>query len=525
MASVFAYLRLVKAGFVLAREGIFSIAPREDVPPPAQAALWVADFIARKGVDDVGKGERLTKALNRLGPSYIKLGQFLATRPDIVGLDIAQGLGNLRDKVPPFDDAIARQLIRENLNRDVDTLYKNFGEAVAAASIAQVHKADVEIDGVVKPVAVKVMRPDVRGRFQRDLASFYAAAHLIERVNPASRRLRPVAVVDTLARSVMMEMDLRLEASALSEMTEQCEGDLNFAVPTIDWDRTGRDVLTIDWIDGLKMTELDALEAAGHDKQKLAQNLIQTFLRHALYHGFFHADMHQGNLFVDAAGRIVAIDFGIMGRIGQKERRFLAEILYGFVKRDYLRIAEVHFEAGYVPKTQLVEDFAQALRAVGEPIHGQSAQDISMAKLLGLLFEITELFEMKTRTELIMLQKTMVVVEGVARSLDEDFDMWSAAEPVLREWLTDNLGPAAKIEQAASGFSSIGRLLNELPLLAERTANASQALDDLTHKGLRLDDETLARLAKFQAHENRSGRIALGVLAVSAAIVALAYVF
>ncbi|MEP0521820.1 MAG: 2-polyprenylphenol 6-hydroxylase [Hyphomicrobiales bacterium] len=525
MASVFAYLRLIKAGFVLAREGIFSIAPREDVPPPAQAALWVADLIARKGVDDVGKGDRLTKALNRLGPSYIKLGQFLATRPDIVGQDIAQGLGSLRDKVPPFDDAIARKLIRENLNRDVDTLYTNFGEAVAAASIAQVHKAYVEIDGVVKPVAVKVMRPDVRGRFQRDLASFYAAAHLIERMNPASRRLRPVAVVDTLARSVMMEMDLRLEASALSEMTEQCEGDPKFAVPTIDWDRTGRDVLTIDWIDGLKMTELDALEAAGHDKQQLAQNLIQTFLRHALNHGFFHADMHQGNLFVDAEGRIVAIDFGIMGRIGQKERRFLAEILYGFVKRDYLRIAEVHFEAGYVPKTQLVEDFAQALRAVGEPIHGQSAQDISMAKLLGLLFEITELFEMKTRTELIMLQKTMVVVEGVARSLDEDFDMWSAAEPVLREWLTDNLGPAAKIEQATSGLSSIGRLLNELPLLAERTANASQALDDLTHKGLRLDDKTLERLAKFQANENRSSRVALGVLAASAALIALAYVF
>lgn len=525
MASVFAYLRLVKAGFVLAREGIFSIAPREDVPTPAKAALWLADLIARRGVDDVGKGERLTNALNRLGPSYIKLGQFLATRPDIVGPDIAQGLGNLRDNVPPFDDAIARKIILENLNRDVDTLYSNFGKAVAAASIAQVHKAEIQSEGIAKPVAVKVMRPDVRVRFQRDLASFYAAAHLIERVNPASRRLRPVAVVDTLARSVMMEMDLRLEASALSEMTEQCEGDPNFAVPTIDWDRTGRDVLTIDWIDGLKLTELDALDEAGHDKPRLAKNLIQTFLRHALYHGFFHADMHQGNLFVDVDSRIVAIDFGIMGRIGPKERRFLAEILYGFVKRDYLRIAEVHFEAGYVPKTQSVEDFAQALRAVGEPIHGQSAQDISMAKLLGLLFEITELFEMKTRTELIMLQKTMVVVEGVARSLDEDFDMWSAAEPVLREWLTTNLGPAAKIEQAASGLSSIGRLLNELPLLAERTASASQALDDLTHKGMRLDDRTLERLAKFQANENRSSRFALIVLAVSAAIVALAYVF
>lgn len=525
MASIFAYLRLVKAGFVLAREGIFSIAPREDSPPPAKAVFWIADRLARKGIDDIAKGERLTNALNRLGPSYIKLGQFLATRPDIVGLDIAQGLGNLRDQVPPFEDAVARKIILENLNRSVDTLYTNFGKAVAAASIAQVHKAEVHAGDVSKSVAVKVMRPDVRARFQRDLTSFYAAAHLIERVNPASRRLRPVAVVDTLARSVMMEMDLRLEASALSEMSEQCAEDPNFTVPSIDWDRTGRDVLTIDWIDGIKLTELDALDAAGHDKEKLATNLIQTFLRHALDHGFFHADMHQGNLFVDTQGRIVAIDFGIMGRIGKKERRFLAEILYGFVKRDYLRIAEVHFEAGYVPKTQSVEDFAQALRAVGEPIHGQSAQDISMAKLLGLLFEITELFDMKTRTELIMLQKTMVVVEGVARSLHEGFDMWSAAEPVLRDWLTNNLGPAAKIEQAASGLTSIGRLLNELPLLAERTANASQALDELSQNGLRLDDVTLERLAKFQANENRSSRIALIVLAASAALVALGHVF
>ena len=231
MASVFAYLRLVKAGFVLAREGIFSIAPREDVPPPAKAALWVADLIARRGVDDVGKGERLTNALNRLGPSYIKLGQFLATRPDVVGPDIAQGLGNLRDNVPPFDDAIARKIILENLNRDVDTLYASFGKAVAAASIAQVHKAEIQSDGIAKSVAVKVMRPDVRVRFQRDLASFYAAAHLIERINPASRRLRPVAVVDTLARSVMMEMDLRLEASALSEMTEQLGCNIYLRTP------------------------------------------------------------------------------------------------------------------------------------------------------------------------------------------------------------------------------------------------------------------------------------------------------
>lgn len=525
MSAPLAYLRLVKAGFVLAREGVFSLLPKEDAPLAVRLGLWCADRIAQKGVDHKSKGERLNAALNRLGPSYIKLGQFLATRPDIVGPDIAEGLGKLRDDVPAFPDATARKIIAANLNRAVDVLFSSFSAPVAAASIAQVHKATIVDAESEKTVAVKVLRPDVRRRFQKDLESFYAAARLVQTLDPSARRLRSVAVVDTLARSVTMEMDLRIEAAALSEMADIAHNDPLFAVPAIDWDRTGRDVLTIDWIDGLKMTDLEGLEAAGHDKSALATNLIQIFLRHALNHGFFHADMHQGNMFVDETSRIVAIDFGIMGRIGPKERKFLAEILYGFIKRDYLRIAEVHFEAGYVPAAQSVEDFAQALRAVGEPIHGQSAQDISMAKLLGLLFEITELFDMQTRTELLMLQKTMVVVEGVSRSLDSSFDMWSAAEPVLRDWLTDNLGPTAKLEQAASGLSSFGRLLNELPKLADRAAHASQALDEMAQAGLRLDDASLKRLAHYQARENQTSRFALVVMALSAAAVALAYVF
>ncbi|MBL4646140.1 MAG: 2-polyprenylphenol 6-hydroxylase, partial [Rhizobiales bacterium] len=443
MAKPTAYLRLLKAVFTLAREGVFSVPSRTDVPKDVAVLLWIADRIARPESEVLDRGERLNAALDKLGPSYIKLGQFLATRPDIVGNDIAKGLGALRDDVPAFGSEAAREIIRNNLNRDVEKLYSSFSEPVAAASIAQVHKATITTPDGEREMAVKVLRPNVRARFQRDLESFYAVAHLAERFIPSTLRLRPVAVVDTLARSVVMEMDLRLEAAALSEMADQSADDPLFSVPKIDWSRTGRDVLTIDWVDGLKLTEIEALDAAGLDRKKLATDLIQVFLRHALEHGFFHADMHQGNLFVHPDGTIIAIDFGIMGRIGPKERQFLAEILYGFVKRDYLRVAQVHFEAGYVPAHHSIEDFAQALRAVGEPIHGQSADDISMASLLGLLFEITELFDMETRTELIMLQKTMVVVEGVSRSLDDGFDMWQAAEPVLREWLTAHLGPGA----------------------------------------------------------------------------------
>ncbi len=523
MAKLQAYLRLLKAGFILAREGVFIAPPNANPPYGAQVLLWVAQRIARPESDEIARSERLNAALDKLGPSYIKLGQFLATRPDIVGSDIAGGLGKLRDEIPAFGSEAARQIIHDSLNRDTENLYSSFSEPIAAASIAQVHKATIDTPEGERIVAVKVLRPNVRKRFQKDLESFYAVAHLAERFVPSTRRLRPVAVVDTLKRSVVMEMDLRLEAAALSEMADQSADDPFFTVPKIDWNRTGRDVLTIDWIDGLKLTDMAALDAAGINRPKLATDLIQVFLRHALEYGFFHADMHQGNLFVCPDGTIVAIDFGIMGRIGPKERQFLAEILFGFVQRDYLRVAQVHFEAGYVPAHHSIEDFAQALRAVGEPIHGQSANDISMASLLGLLFEITELFDMATRTELIMLQKTMVVVEGVSRSLDDEFDMWKASEPVLREWLAAHLGPGAKLEQAVSGMSSVGKLLQELPVLAERASHMSRELDAAIENGFRLDNGSLNFLAKKQGEQNRYVRYSVTTLAVLGSMLALAF--
>jgi ubiquinone biosynthesis protein len=320
-------------------------------------------------------------------------------------------------------------------------------------------------------------------------------------------------------------MDLRLEAAALSEMAELTAGDDGFRVPKVEWPLTARDVLTMEWIDGIKLSDTAALVAAGHDLKTLARRLMQAFLRQALRDGFFHADMHQGNFFVDAAGNIVAVDFGIMGRLGPKERRFLAEILYGFITRDYRRVAEVHFEAGYVPRTHAVDDFAQAIRAIGEPIHGQSARDISMARLLTLLFEITEIFDMQTRSELLLLQKTMVVVEGVARSLDPDFDMWAVSEPVIRDWMERHLGPVGKLEQVAGGLQSLGRLAGELPALAERAERLSREFDEMGERGIRLDPETIAEIGKAEAREGRWGRVALWVIAAAVVIAGLKLVF
>ena len=510
-----AFFRLAHAGFVLAREGAFGLADPDALPPMPRLAVRTARLLERRGVAEVDRAERLTAALNRLGPSYVKLGPFLATRPDIVGPAAAEALGRLRDEIEPFPESEARATIAQSFDRPVEAIFRNFSPAVAAASIAQVHRAEVvDADGATVAVAVKVLRPHIRRRFRQDLEAFFAGARFMERIDPLIRRLRPIAVVETLARSVTIEMDLRLEAAALSEMAETTAEDIGFKVPQVIWELTARDVLTLEWIDGIKLSDIAGLKAAGHDLPMLARRVMQAFLRHALRDGFFHADMHQGNLFVDAAGDIVAVDFGIMGRLERAQRRFLAEILYGFIRRDYRRIAEVHFEAGFVPPRYKVDDFATALRAIGEPIHGQPARDISMARLLTLLFEVTELFDMQTRPELLLLQKTMVVVEGVSRSLDPDFDMWSASEPVVSDWISRNLGPVGRIEEAMEGVGELSRLLSGLPELAARAERLSRELGAMGERGIRLDPLTVNAIGKAEARETRWGRVALWVIAV-----------
>jgi ubiquinone biosynthesis protein len=308
-------------------------------------------------------------------------------------------------------------------------------------------------------------------------------------------------------------MDFRLEAAALSEMRENTREDADFYVPSVDWDRTARDVLTLEWVNGTRLNDQAGLLAAGHDLPDLGRKVIQSFLRHALRDGFFHADMHPGNLFVDAEGRIVAVDFGIMGRLGPKERRFLAEILYGFITRDYRRVAEVHFDAGYVPRHHSVENFAQAIRAIGEPIHSRSAEDISMAKLLQLLFEVTGLFDMRTRPELLLLQKTMVVVEGVGRNLDPRLNMWKTAEPVVREWIERHLGPAGRMEGAMEGAGEVGRFLVGLPALLSRAGVLIEQFDANTRHGLVLAPETVEAIARAETRQNRWGTLALWAIA------------
>jgi len=458
-------LRIARASFVLAREGAFVGVDPRALPPLARPLLALANMTARGGVSGLAG---LSGAVDRLGPSYVKLGQFLGTRPDIVGAKVAAQLERLQDRMEPAPRSVAVERVEAAFEQPIGDVFVEFGDSVAAASIAQVHRARVRDGDTERDVAVKVLRPGVERRFQRDIADMFFAARAAERMDPNLRRLRLVDVVDTLARSVRMEIDFRLEAAAAAEFAENLAEDPEFRAPAIDWDRTTREVLTMEWIDGTPMTDPALLASLGFDPPALGRRLIQSFLRHALHDGFFHADMHQGNFLVDADGRIVALDFGIMGRLGLKERRFLAEILYGFIRKDYQRVAEVHFEAGYVPHTYRVEDFAQALRAIGEPIHARPAEQISMAKLLTLLFEVTALFEMTTRLELVMLQKTMVVVEGVARKLDPHLNMWATAEPVVGGWIADNLGPRGRLEDIGRGVSRLVRQIGDSPQRLEK---------------------------------------------------------
>lgn len=515
--------RLAKTGLVLVRHG--ALLPQElsaDAPFLIKA---LHKLIHKRQIKPgTSLGQRLAKALPELGPSYIKLGQFLATRPDVIGAELANDLKSLQDNLLPFDQEIALEEIRRGLGRDPSEIFSHIGPPIAAASIAQVHKATItDENGVEREVAVKVLRPGIEKKFAQDLDSFFFATRLLERLDKRSRRMRPVAAIETLAQSVKIEMDLRLEAAAISEMAENIAKDPGFKVPDVDWDRTSQRVLTIGWVDGIPLSDVEKITAEGHDLKKISRQIIQSFLRHAMRDGFFHADMHQGNLFIDKQGDLVAVDFGIMGRLAPKDRRFLAEILYGFIKRDYIRIANVHFDAGYIPPHQSPELFAQALRAIGEPIMGQSADGISMANLLGQLFFVTEQFDMEMQPQLMLLQKTMVVVEGVGRTFDPQLNMWAIAEPVVEEWMKSKLGPEARLNDAVEGAAAIGKLVENFPEFiagAEKTASllSSLALNEgfkQVHHGTKEHNEEKEDHDWVDSTALWVGAIALGIIAVT----------
>ena len=460
-------LRLIRTGATFERTGAMrQVLEAMDAPPSLRVAArilgWPFKWLGYRG--DPAQPPVL-RAITALGPAYIKFGQILSTRPDVVGAELAEQLRVLQDRLPPFSTQVAKDTIAHELGHEVDEIFTDFSEPVAAASIAQVHHARLADTG--EEVAVKVLRPRIEAAFQRDIDAFYFAARMIEILSPGSRRLKPMDVIAHFEGVVMGELDLRLETAGAAEFATNTASDERFRVPEVRWALCSRRVMTLEWVGGIPLGEVGQIDAAGIDRVALAEKVLTTFLSHALRDGYFHADMHQGNLKVAPDGTLIALDFGIMGRIDAYTRRVYAEILIGFIRKDYQRVAEVHFEAGYVPADRDVDEFARALRSVGEPIFGMEASRISMARLLAYLFEVTERFGMETRTELILLQRTMVVVEGVARSLDPHINIWSTARPVVEKYIADNVGPKALIRDLIRTARVLSRFGPRLPDLAE----------------------------------------------------------
>ena len=470
-------ITLFKLGRKVAKSDMLKITSRFKEPPLAVKILFKIlslSFSEKKENNSYeDEGEKLSNSLESMGTTFIKLGQFLATRPDIIGDELSKKLENLQDKLPPFSTYQAKEIIRKDLGESTFNSIINLSEPVAAASIAQVHKAQIDDNGTIKDVAIKILRPDIKKIFNEEIDAIMLFAFLIESFIKKTKRLKLVDVVFLLKEITNLEMDLRFEAAAANEYAENTKNDVGFRVPQIYWNFTSENVMTLDWIDGISIRETEELKKKNFNTEKIAEDIIQNFLRHAVRDGFFHADMHQGNVFVDDNGHIVPIDFGIMGRLDKMSKRFLAEILFGFIQRDYRKVAEVHLVAGLVPKSVPIDDLAQALRSIGEPIFGQAVKDISGGKLLKQLFDVTEKFNMQTQPQLLMLQKTMVVVEGVARKLNPNTNIWSTSKPVLEDWLKETKDPIVTLNETIQNTSEVMKRLPEFPEIMDK---ANQAL-------------------------------------------------
>jgi ubiquinone biosynthesis protein len=471
------FITLFKLGRKVAKSDILELASKFQEPPLIIKILFkiLAISFTKKETLEANKdeGERLSSSLESMGTTFIKLGQFLATRPDIIGEELSKRLENLQDRLPPFSSYEAKEIIKKDLGVETFNTILNLSEPIAAASIAQVHKAQINDEGTIKDVAIKILRPNIKKIFNEEIDAIMLFAFLVESFIKKTKRLKLVEVVFLLKEITNLEMDLRFEAAAANEYAENTKNDAGFRVPQIYWNFTSENVMTLDWIDGVSIRETEELKRRNIDTKKIAEDIIQHFLRHAVRDGFFHADMHQGNIFIDNNGEIAPIDFGIMGRLDRLSKRFLAEILYGFIQRDYKKVAEVHLVAGLVPKEVPIDDLAQALRSIGEPIFGQAVKDISGGKLLKQLFDVTEKFNMQTQPQLLMLQKTMVVVEGVARKLHPETNIWTTSKPVLESWLRETKDPINTLNETIQSTSEVIKRLPEFPEIMDK---ANQAL-------------------------------------------------
>jgi len=515
-------LRLLVIARTLARHDVLGALEELRVAP---GVLWLIRRVYRRRAASLPgdrPGQKLARALTDLGPSFIKLGQFLSTRADLLGEQLAADLSDLQDRLPPFESRAARATIESELGHPPSELFHSFEDVpISAASISQVHLAAVPGPGegpgggpADTEVAIKVLRPGIERAFERDLELLYWVAGLVERTQPRLRRFKPVASVRMFEDTVRIEMDLRMEAAAATELAENFADDPSYHVPSVDWQRTSRRVLTMSRVGGTRLDDRDALVAAGHDLTEVLTKAATIFFNQVFRDGFFHGDQHPGNMFVDAQGNIVAVDFGIMGRLDRKTRTFLAEMLLALLARDYRRLAEIHFEAGFLPAGQSHDIFAQALRSVSEPIFDRPLQEISFARLLARMLQLSESFDMPVQPQLLVLQKNMMMAEGVSRRLDPELNIWTLAEPLIEAWMVENRGPEAR---ARGAIQDLGRTLERLPRLV---ADAESLASDLAAGGLRLHPDSLKALGGDNAGRTARWAFWIALLALAVAVLA-----
>ncbi|HWA44492.1 MAG TPA: 2-polyprenylphenol 6-hydroxylase [Hypericibacter adhaerens] len=475
--------RLLRVAHILARHGALQpLANALEAAGGRSTFLDIAKLLFGRGIGTGRPGERLAAALVELGPAFIKLGQMLSTRTDLLGAQFAADLSTLQDRLPPFSSSIARATIEAELGRPIGTLFASFDDRpISAASIAQVHFAVLppataadapgEEPAVSGEVAVKILRPGIERAFRRDVDLLRWVADLVERTQPRLRRFRPVEAIESFARQVEFEMDLRLEAAAADELAHNFADDPTYRVPRVDWTRSARRVLTQERLTGIRMDDRAALIAAGHDIDQVLTRAAAIFFKQAFRDGFFHGDQHPGNMVVDEEGRIGAVDFGIMGRLDKPTRIYLADMLLGLLERDYRRLAAIHINAGIVPETESRDMLAQALRAIAEPVFGRPLNEISFARLLGQLFQLAETFDMQVPPHLLLLQKNMLMAEGVSRQLNPDLNIWTLAQPLIEDWMRENRGPEARAAEAVESGIALFRRLPRLLQALEQAAN------------------------------------------------------
>ena len=471
MAYLAQLQRLLRITRVLVRYDLDDFILKTHLFRPYRHLLRLAPWRWRRR-NSAPRAVRLRLALEALGPVFIKFGQTLSTRPDLLPEDIALELSKLQDQVPPFSGEIAMRLIETAYGGKLEDYFSEFNSVpVASASIAQVHFAKLG-DGT--EVAVKVLRPGIETIIARDVALLYTLARLAVRYWPDSRRLRPLEVVDEYNKVIHDEMDLMREGANASQLRANFIGSDLLYVPQIYWDYTRRSVLVMERISGIPISQVQALKECGIDMRRLAHNGVEIFFTQAFSHGFFHADMHPGNIFVAPDGQYRAVDFGIMGTLSDADKYYLAQNFLGFFHRDYHAIAAAHLQAGWVPATTRVDEFEAAIRAVCEPIFAKPLKDISFAKLVLRLFQTARRFNMDVQPQLVLLQKTLFNIEGLGRRLYPDLDLWVTAKPFLERWMREQLGPRAWLRSLKRELPRWAKILPAFPNLLYETLQDKQ---------------------------------------------------